>query len=403
LTNPIDYTQALVLSGGGAYGAYEVGVMKALFTGESPATGHIPLNPGVLTGTSVGAVNASVIVSHPEVDICSIGSLLENVWVDVISDGRQGCGNRVFRFRADLLKYFDPKCVLPSPMQPLREFAGDCVFFANDWFKRGINFLMSNANLEERAVQLFDLSSFISGAPFLALLRKIVSVEDIRRSERVLIVLATNWETGELRVFGNKDLTDELGYDVILGSAAIPGFFAPHCVAGERYADGGLLMNTPLQSAIQAGAETLHVIYMDPDVKNIPMATLTSTIDTFDKVLVITSANRTNEDIETAAWINEGLDVLERAARGEPLSNPGVLAFLRVAAQIESHIREGAPYKKLTIHRYHPHDDLGGGALGLLNFDRNRMIALIERGLNDAINHDCRESHCVLPVDGLGH
>ena len=46
---------AVVLSGGGAYGAYEVGVMKALLGGEMKGAGYRPLDPEVFTGTSVGS------------------------------------------------------------------------------------------------------------------------------------------------------------------------------------------------------------------------------------------------------------------------------------------------------------------------------------------------------------
>ena len=401
MTTPIDHKQAIILSGGGAYGAYEVGVIKALFNGESPATGYQPLNPGIFTGTSVGAVNAAVIVSHPDISIRAITAYLESSWVDVISESPQTCGNGVFRFRGDPFRYFDPQCLLSDPARTLAELADDSAYFARDWFRRGINFLMANGDLENRTAQLFDLSSFVSPAPFKKLLRQIVSLEGIRRSERVLKVIATNWETGEVTVFGNSDMTDEVGYHVILGSAAIPGFFVPHNVAGQPYVDGGLVMNTPLKCAIQAGGETLHVIYMDPDVQNIPLRKLMSTIETLDRVMLITTATKINEDIDTAAWINEGIAAMERALKGEDLSSAEMVAFVRVASQIEQHIKEGLPYKKLTIHRYHPHDDLGAGVLGLLNFDRDRMIALIERGFDDAMNHDCASSHCILPSDAL--
>ena len=50
---------AIILSGGGGYGAYEVGVLKALLTGKSPTTGFEPLVPDIMTGTSVGAYNAT--------------------------------------------------------------------------------------------------------------------------------------------------------------------------------------------------------------------------------------------------------------------------------------------------------------------------------------------------------
>lgn len=397
MTNVIDRTQAVILSGGGAYGAYEVGVMKALFMGESPATSYQPLNPGIFTGTSVGGVNASVLVSYPDISICSLIAFLESIWVDQISESPRTCGNGVFRFRGDLFRYLDARCLLSNPAQSFTEIADDSSFLARDWFRRGISFLMSGSELENRTAQLFDFSSFVSAEPFKALLRRTVSPEGIRRSDRVLKVIATNWETGELKVFGNADMTDEVGHDVVLGSAAIPGFFAPHYVAGRPYVDGGLLMNTPLQCAIQAGGQTLHVIYMDPDVRNIPLSKLRSTIETLDRVILITSASKINEDIDTAAWVNEGLEVMERALRGEPLFSTDVPAFIRVAAQIERHMREEVPYKRLTIHRHHPHDDLGAGVLGLLNFDRDRVIALVERGFNDAMNHDCAASHCILP------
>ena len=42
------FVTAMVLTGGSAYAAYEVGVLKALLRGESSATGYEPLNPGYL-------------------------------------------------------------------------------------------------------------------------------------------------------------------------------------------------------------------------------------------------------------------------------------------------------------------------------------------------------------------
>ena len=54
---------AVILSGGGANGAYEVGVLKALFRGESASTNHRPLKPEIFAGTSIGAFNAALIVS----------------------------------------------------------------------------------------------------------------------------------------------------------------------------------------------------------------------------------------------------------------------------------------------------------------------------------------------------
>lgn len=397
MTRPIHHRQAVILSGGGAYGAYEIGVMKALFTGESPSTGHDYLNPGIFTGTSVGAYNAAFMVSRPDEDICATIRSLESVWINQIAESPESCGNGVFRIRANPLRYSNPACFAANPAQPFNELADDGAFFARNFFSRTVNFLMSAGSLSDRALELVDVSAFLTATPLRSLITQLVPMEGIRRADRVLRLVATNWETGELRSFENRDMTDEQGHDIIIGSAAIPGIFRPHEIAGQPYVDGGLVMNTPLACAIEAGARTVHVIYMDPDVKNIPLRTLQSSIDALDRVLLITSASKVGEDIETAAWINEGLEVIERTAKGDSLSNADMRAFVRVANQIYQKIKAGVPYEKVTIHRYHPHDDLGGGTLGLLNFDQDRMVALIKRGFDDALNHDCAESHCILP------
>ena len=51
------------------------------------------------------------------------------------------------------------------------------------------------------------------------------------------------------------------------------------------------------------------------------------------------------------------------------------------------------PFRQLSIHLYHPHEDLGG-SLGLLNFDRSHVIGLIAKGYADAVAHDCQSSGC---------
>ncbi len=158
-------------------------------------------------------------------------------------------------------------------------------------------------------------------------------------------------------------------------------------------------MNTPLKPAIEADANTLHVVYLDPDVRNIPLRRLTNPLDTIDRVYTIMQATKMNEDLKFAERINEGLAVIEKAARVS--SEAGVTqteteAFIRTASVIQKRLDFGEPYQKLKIHRYHPQDDIGGG-LGMLDFDRNSIADLIERGFNDAAYHDCGNNQCILP------
>jgi predicted acylesterase/phospholipase RssA len=396
MTQANDEIHGVILSGGGAYGAFEVGVMKALFSGDSPVTGYTPLDAAVFTGTSVGAFNAAAMTMEPNTHSCATIAHLEEIWINDITDNPQTCGNGVFRFRGNALRYMEPECITTNPVEPLVALGGDAAFFAEYLFRRGTNFLFSSGNLPHRALQFIDLSALISIEPFKRLIEKMVRLEAIRSSDKLLRIVATNWETGEVKIFENKDMNDGFGRQIIMASAAIPGIFPPVNIAGDMYVDGGVVMNTPLKCAIQAGATTLHVIYLDPDVQNIPLRRLQNSLDTLDRVFTIALATKTNEDIDTARWINDGLEVIERTSRGQTVPDADMRMFIGVAARIKERIEKGSPYRKLTIHRYHPKDDLGG-TLGMLNFNQEPIRGFIQRGFMDAAEHDCSVNHCVLP------
>jgi hypothetical protein len=103
-------------------------------------------------------------------------------------------------------------------------------------------------------------------------------------------------------------------------------------------------------------------------------------------------ASKLNEDIETARWINAGLRALARFRQSGTLSSESVRDLARVAGQISVE----AAYKPLTIHRYFPRVVLGT-QLDLVNFDLDRILAMIEEGERVALVHDCIASGCVLP------
>ncbi|HEX8634182.1 MAG TPA: patatin-like phospholipase family protein [Pyrinomonadaceae bacterium] len=397
MSSELEKKTAMILSGGGAYGAYEVGVMKALFSGESPGSDYVPINPGIFTGTSVGAFNAAVMTTEPGTHCAPTVERLESLWVNNMSDNGQGCGNGVFRIRGNPLRYLDPQC-LTNAATPFADFSNDLAFYSRSLFQRSVNFLLTEGPLSGRALQFVDFSAFISVEPLSDLLERVIPLEAICDSEKELRIVATNWQTGAVQVFTNNDIAGQWGHRMIMASAAIPGIFPSVEINGVPFVDGGAVMNTPLSCAITAGATTLHVIYLDPDVANIPLHRLMSTIDTFDRVYTIMLATKINEDIDTAAWINQGLHTLERASRegADELSGKEIASFTRVAAAIEKRMRKGRHYEKLTIHRYHPHEDLGG-MLGMLDFGLEAVTSLIERGYRDALDHDCEKSHCIFP------
>lgn len=387
---------AVILSGGGAYGAYEVGVLQALCNGASSANGYQPLSAEIFTGTSVGAFNAAFMAMEPGEESAATVARLAQLWLSEISDSPQSCGNGVYRFRGNPLRYLEPEC-LRNPLSPFVELGGDAAFLVQYLWERGANFLRGSGNLPQRTLRLIDLSALIDLEPFRALIRRAIRLPDLRRSEKRLQLAATNWTTGEAKLFENEDLSDEFGAQVIQASAAIPGIFPPVEIAGQIYLDGGVVMNTPLKGAIEAGATTLHVIYLDPDISRIPFRRLQNSLGTFIRMFAVMQATIANEDIDHAAEINAGLELIERAAAdAATLSKDDFGAFLRLAAKFERQFRQGRPYRKLTLHRYRPPNELGG-TLGMLDFNQQAIQRSMAQGFADAVAHDCAHNNCILP------
>jgi predicted acylesterase/phospholipase RssA len=378
---------AVILPGGGAYGAFEVGAMKAIFTGQCASTNYQPLNADIFTGTSVGAVNASFMVSQPGRSSAETVMDLEDLWLNRTADDPRRYGNGVFRFRFDLLDFFNIQGLTANPVQPFAQVLEDAVFLGQDFFSRAHNFFLSSDSIEHRILDLFNLSSFVTIDPLWQLLTEQLSLEGIRQSDKILRIIATNWETGEAHIFGNEDMTDEDGVFAIMASAAIPGFVPPVNVKGQPAVDGGIIMSAPLLPAIRAGAEVIHMIYLDPAPKDIPLKRQQSTMDTIDRMLTIQFAIKINENIEMVNWVNQGLEVMERVGREGLVSDDDKRTFIRAVGVIERSIRCGSPYKKITVHRYRPRHDLGG-FLGMLNFSRPRITELIDIGYKFATEYN---------------
>ena len=118
MATPYGGKQAVILSGGGANGAYEVGVMKALFAGLSPATNHEPLAPDIFTGTSVGSYNAAFLVAQWDTYGSTAIANLEQVWLDRVSDSAQQCGNGVLQDPGQPAAVYQPPVLHPKPAPP---------------------------------------------------------------------------------------------------------------------------------------------------------------------------------------------------------------------------------------------------------------------------------------------
>jgi NTE family protein len=408
-------THAVILSGGGANGAYEVGVMKALFGGHVSLPDYsaeqLKLDPfHLFSGTSVGAFNAAFMVSRPGQSSAKTLCALESVWRERMA-GTTTHWNGVFRIRGNAFDFLDVNRVLASPMTPPAWLMHDGAFFAKDLIERTETFFRSKEEITRRFADLIDFSALISIEPLHDLVRELIDLDQMRaNTERLVAITATNWEKGETELFTNRPvregstgrpLDDKIGHLAILASTAIPGIFPPVEIHNTKYVDGGLLMNTPLSPAIRAGADVLHVIYLDPDLKDVPLHGGGGTFDVLNRLVALAFANQVNRDIKNLKGINQVLDLSERITTvlKSRSKGSGRDSALDEIAPIWSDYTKGRDdLRKLTVHRYHPSSILDGGVFGLLNFDASRVSAMIDRGFQDAVMHDCAACGCIFPT-----
>jgi predicted acylesterase/phospholipase RssA len=352
--------QAITLSGGGAYGAFEVGVLKALMGGHAPVTKGELLDPKIYTGTSAGAFIASVLLSSEVEDPKGRIDHLEHIWFDQVCESPERDGSGVYHIRGDVRRYLEADWLTRNPMGPLQQALEDASFIASDMLRRGTAFVTSREPLERRTLELFDLSSLISTDPFHELIKRTVAIDRIRQSDRAIRIAATNWNTGELVVFDKKNIT----HNAVLASAAIPGIFPAIKIGGDHYVDGGVLMNTPLKPAIDEGAQVIHTVALDPNIANVPQMTLPNTLDTFERLMNVSNSSR-------------------------------VLADMKLADAVNHNLARDPEHRHVEIHLHRPKADMGG-VFGMLNFNISRMKTLIEQGFHEAVKHDCKRSGCVL-------
>jgi NTE family protein len=234
---------ALVLSGGGARGAYEAGVLSYLFQDLPERLGR-PVHFDIVTGTSVGAVHACYVAASQ--DESDAGQRLTGIWRSLTLD-------HVFPVGAT--------DVLRVPWRLLGFGAGGLLPATSEGVPARLSGLFNTAWLED--IVLKDI-------PWAALRTNVA-----RGSLRALAIAATEIATGRSVVFIDSASHSvprwardpfviarpvEIGPAHALASAAIPLVFPAVRLDHTYYCDGGLRLNTPLAPALRLGADRVLVI-----------------------------------------------------------------------------------------------------------------------------------------------
>jgi NTE family protein len=224
----------LVLTGGGARAAYQVGAMRAL--SEIVRPGQLPFD--ILSGISAGAINAVALSTGAE-NFQDAARRLTATWAALTPD-------RVFRTGTLRLAAIGSRWIHDLS-------AGGLIG------KTGINYLLDSAPLRD-------------------LIAKEIPLGRMRRHLRAgrlraVAVSATNYHTGSGVTFfeGAADIEpwtrstrvgirERITLEHVMASAAIPIFFPPVSIDGTFFGDGCVRMQYPMSPAVHLGAERIVAV-----------------------------------------------------------------------------------------------------------------------------------------------
>jgi NTE family protein len=284
---------ALVLPGGGARGAYQVGVLKAI--AEITNRGESPFP--VICGTSAGAINAAVLASHAHEFSVGI-ERLEQFWSQLF------CA-RVYRT--------DPWTILKSGLHwALYLSSGGRVL-------RQPKSLLDNEPLRDFLSRTLQLQGIAEAIRCGALHGLSVTASGYSSAAAISFFQAapgvSPWSRARRR---GKAAQIEVMH--LLASAALPLLFPAERIGNEWFGDGGMRMLAPLAPAIHMGADRLLVIstrdeHPDPPPESPTLYPSLGEIGGY--LLDVIFMDTLNADLSRLRRINRTLSLIPAEQRGQ--------------------------------------------------------------------------------------
>lgn len=191
----------LILQGGGALGAFECGVVKALEEAD--------IRPDIIAGVSIGAFNGAIIAGNPGKAAAALSAFWNDLGIATPCASTEEARRALSSLWSTL--FGSPRLFRPDWWRP----------FPWVW------------------------TSLYDNTPAKALLEKYVDFGRLRKSPVRLLVSTVNVETAEIEIFDSH--ADDITVDHILASGSLPPAFPWTTIQGKHYWDAGIISNSPLE------------------------------------------------------------------------------------------------------------------------------------------------------------
>ena len=287
----------LVLQGGGALGAYEVGAVEYLY--------ERGMECAIVTGASAGALNAAALAGATQYPPRVLRKLWEKIAVD------------------------SPVPFLPEIPVPLPQW------LTRLWFSYIPSLLVPGMYRPRLDVWNLPDWTYVAKPTMGKTLDALVDWEQIRDPEHMrLTVSASGVEDGMVAYFTNIPAGKlppepeyqpvQFGVEHVLASGSFPGGFPWTTIQNRAYWDGGLTDNTPLKPILdnltEDEAASMPIYMIDVNVAAAPRPG--NLYGVSQRMLELLVSNRLRSDLDTATSYTKFISVLKQVDEQLPSDAP---------------------------------------------------------------------------------
>lgn len=361
---------ALILSGGGARGAYQVGVLKGL--SEIFKTLKIENPFQILSGTSAGAINTAQIAASPDDFDTTVEKLIylwsnlspEQVFkADILSmnkfslSGLLGVGQKSSAFSMNSM-------LDTTPLKKLIE--------------KNCDFSQIQKNLDSLKYEsvIITANNYIEGSAV-----SFVQTPQTFDSNKL------NW--GDTRRKPTKTI---LNSSHILASSAIPILFPPVLVDDEYYGDGCVRNNTPCSPSLRLGAQKLFVIGVRTQQKVLAEAVqkksqpeAVSMIRILNTLLNAVLLDSVEQDVQRIQRINQLVEGSQKNANLKKIPAICISPSRNIGELARDRSHKLPRILRMTISAFGNLDE-ASEIISYLMFEADFCKQLIDMGYEDALN-----------------
>lgn len=354
---------ALILSGGGARAAYQVGVLKAISLQYSRKD-HVPFK--ILCGTSAGGINSTALACYASCFRLGVKKL-DYIW-------RNFSTEQVYKTQLSQL-------ALKLSRQLL---AGMQTRYAN---KIGFS-LLDHSPLRTLLQQSMDFERIDRNILRGAIQAAAITASDYSSGDSITFYQSNGlhppWQRSK-----RKGLQVLINSEHLMATSAIPLIFPPCQIGQDYYGDGSVHQLAPLSPAIHLGAEKIFVISLDQPQQKHPIYATPGLSEISGHLLDTIFSDTLNADLERLHRINATIDQLPQGASSKLKSiSSFVIKPSKNFNQIAAKYFPELPFTiKMLLASLGINQNSQSSLVSYLLFEQNYTRELIALGQQDAQNN----------------